>query len=238
MRTVTEGILRKLKKYALDALFPPRCVQCKELIEDQNRFLCQKCWEMIVLNSAFVCPRCGARNTTPTPCHKDPPFTLAPASYFHEPIPSLIHHYKYKGLTNIERLLSAILITYCAHLSWDISSYCLIPIPLHSSKRRTRGFDHAYDMAHTVSSYFDIECLAHNLIRTRATKPQAQQKGELARMKNVYNCFALKNPKSVAKKNIILLDDVCTSGATLMQAVRVLKSAGATRIVALVVAKA
>jgi predicted amidophosphoribosyltransferase len=79
---------------------------------------------------------------------------------------------------------------------------------------------------------------SQTLLRTRATPPQAEVKGEDARRANVAECFKVPAPADVRGKNIVLFDDVATSGATLTEAARVLKLAGAKNIIGFVVAKA
>ncbi len=76
------------------------------------------------------------------------------------------------------------------------------------------------------------------LKRAKNNKPQAKCRDREDRAKNIKNCFVIKNPEKIQGKNLLLIDDVFTSGATMNEAVEVLRKNGAKRIIALVVAKA
>ena len=116
-------------------------------------------------------------------------------------------------------------------------NYLIVPIPLHSKRRRERGFNQAELLAKTISE--NLGLLPTNALeRTKNTKAQAKLKKSECREENVAGCFKIKNPESVRDKNIILVDDVFTSGATMNEAVKILKENGAKRIIALVAAKA
>ena len=84
---------------------------------------------------------------------------------------------------------------------------------------------------------FDLE-MSDCLKRIKNNKPQASLKDNEARIKNMAGCFRIKNSELVKNKNILLVDDVFTSGATINEAVRILKESGAKKIIVLVIAKA
>ena len=117
----------------------------------------------------------------------------------------------------------------------------IVPIPLHRSRARRRGFNQAELIARSLLSLVSepksgLE--TENLVRIRNTASQTSRRTYDSRKENIAGCFRVLHPERVNGKTILLLDDVYTSGATMSEAVSVLKSAGAHRIIALTVARA
>lgn len=112
----------------------------------------------------------------------------------------------------------------------------LIPIPLHKKRENQRGFNQAKLLAENIALYFNLPLLNNALIKTKATPPQADLKGR-QRRENIKNAFSCLSPDLVQNKTILLIDDVTTTGATLQQAAKVLKQAGARSVWSLVIAK-
>lgn len=115
----------------------------------------------------------------------------------------------------------------------------LVPIPLSAKRLRKRGYNQAELLAQALTEEdrgenFTLE--KNTLVRTIDTPPQADIKNKSERKNNVRRCFAVKNPGLVRGKNIILIDDVATTGATLLEAERALKKAGARRFLKIAVA--
>ena len=231
--------LKELAKSAfnilLNILFPSICINCFVSIEDQNNFLCKRCFDLIILNHSFFCPVCMARRSgIEKICHPDCPYVLAPASFYASPIPSLIHTFKYQKIEGLKNHLSALLITYFKNLNFDPDSFRVTFVPLHFWKESRRGFNQSKILAEIFSSYFSIP-LTETLKRTKNTESQAKKKGLLRREENIKNCFRVINKEEVRGNNFILIDDVSTSGATLMEASRILKQSGATLLIAMLV---
>jgi ComF family protein len=229
-------LFKHAKERMLDVLFPPRCVNCRQSLVYQSRFLCAECFDSITLNTAFVCPRCGARRIAWNDrCHPAVPYLLAPATHFSEPIPSLIHHFKYQRLGQLRLLLSALIVVHLKQLEEQFSSYAVVPMPLHPAKERLRGFNQSRELARIVADYFSLP-LVEPLVRVKNTASQTQCPDAAARHHNVAGAFRCRD--NVKGKNILLVDDITTSGATLSEAVATLKNSSAGRIIAAVVAKA
>ncbi len=238
MNILTKRIVpfgNKIYYYALDILFPPICVSCSVPIKDQRTYLCSDCFDKITIQTAPTCPACGKRQAGKELCHRTP-YTLAASCYYHEPIPQLIQYFKYKKLENIQTILSAILIVHAQKIIPHIESYIISYIPLHPKKEQARGFNQSRILAQTVANYFQIPCM-QTLQRIRNTPSQTKQKGSLGRYKNIQDCFSSVDPKNIQGKNIILVDDVSTSGATLREATKILRTYHPHHIVGLVIAK-
>jgi ComF family protein len=117
-------------------------------------------------------------------------------------------------------------------------NYIVIPIPLHKNRQRERGFNQAELLGKIISEKLNLVMRRDLLVRVKETKNQAELKNWKDRKKNLEKSFAVTAPEIIRKKNIILVDDVCTSGATIEEAAKTLKESGTRKIIALVVAKA
>jgi ComF family protein len=105
----------------------------------------------------------------------------------------------------------------------------LQPMPLHNNKLKKRGFNQAEIIATFLQSKYNIPII-NSLIRTKNTPPQAQIKDRTHRGKNVKNAFSLKKGQSITNYNILLIDDLYTSGATAIEAARELKKHGCSKV--------
>lgn len=116
----------------------------------------------------------------------------------------------------------------------NLKESLIIPVPLHIKRKRWRGFNQAEVIAEELKNYFDLEISVEKLIRVKHKKAQAKL-GEKERKSNIKNCFAWKS-ENLNKRNIILVDDVATTGSTLNECAKVLKENGAGEVWGLVVA--
>jgi len=228
------------KKIIFDVLFPPVCLGCFKNTEEKQ-YLCDTCRRLILINSAFSCPVCNLRLAEgKIICHHEnaPKYILGAAANYNNPVVNnLIHYFKYENFQNLAPLLSELILEFLNRTSFVVSNFILIPIPLHSSRERQRGYNQSKLLAEILSDKLKIN-LVDGLKRIKKTNPQAQAKKSGDREKNVKNCFEVINANLIKGKNILLIDDVFTSGATMNEAVKVLKKVGARKIAALVIARA
>ena len=126
----------------------------------------------------------------------------------------------------------------------------LIPIPLSPKRRRERGFNQAelicrelvkinnlrYSVDLNQEKKFNLKLESGVLIKPKETEHQARIKDRRQRLKNIIGSFAVKNGELIKNRNIILIDDILTTGATLSEAKKVLKQAGARKIIAFTIA--
>ena len=235
-------ILSKIKIIILDILFPPICLGCQSpLLEtERDNRICQKCLGSIQIYSSFYCPKCKSRvpNEEKT-CHKEIKFLLAPAAdYQNRAVKNLIWFLKYHRWQSIIKVFEPIINNYLGILNYNFKDFVIIPIPLHSDRLKERGFNQSELIAKIFSQKTNTVLNINNLKRIRATENQAELKNIDERTKNVKSCFVLNNPSEVENKNIILVDDVFTTGSTMSEAVKILKQAGAKKLIAFVFAKA
>ncbi len=231
-----------IRRIIIRILFPPHCLVCHvPLAED---VVCTACRDAIPRNAHFFCAACGARipfheNELPRKiCHRNAPYILGAAgSYGDTSLKLLIHSLKFRGIRRAAEPLAEIVARYIADTGADLHGFILIPLPLHRRRRNRRGFNQAEEMARHLARRLRLEMRNDVLARARHVKPQTETAGAAERRLNIAGCFSVTKPEAVLHRDIIILDDVATSGATLQEAAGTLKAAGARRIIGLVAAK-
>lgn len=207
----------------LDLIFPRECALCGK----KSTLLCSECLGEL--------PRA---DRTP---HS---FITALFEYRHPAIRTIIWKFKYKNMRMVAGYFGELLYE---EIIGDMSEqllisekekFLLVPIPLHPKRYLERGYNQSELLARAVLPYdtsemFLLELKA--LLRTKATKAQAKSQKRTSRFENLRGAFTA-NPDLVQGKNIILIDDVTTTGATLSEARKVLLKAGAKDVRAYVVA--
>lgn len=138
---------------------------------------------------------------------------------------------KYQGYFKVFTYLGQLLAIELARLKL-LTTYKLVPIPLHPLRLRHRGFNQAEVLARTISQITSLE-VSTCLERIVNNQPQASLSGQ-ARLENVKDVFQAKPPIS---DNIIIVDDIWTTGATMITAATLLKQQGAKKILGLVILK-
>jgi ComF family protein len=184
---------------------------------------CQQCGN--ILQQEHISSVCGICQLSP------PPFSHCYyACCYQTPIDKWVMALKFGGKVIYSRLFAEMLSLLISHIPHN---YVLMPVPLHQSRLRKRGYNQAYEIAKEISK-INSRILDTSLIRQKNTAMQAQL--ELKhRAKNVSKAFALNQP--LQSTNIILVDDVMTSGNTLKECAKTLKKAGAIDIRILVFAR-
>lgn len=234
--------LTGIKTYALDLLFPPRCLGCAQ----EGLFLCGTCSEKLsmVPPSCIVCKKIvPARlrtiaGRTCGPCRKKSHIFafFSPFRYEDPLVRSLIHNLKYQRVRDIQRILADLLTQALTYYGVSFPDGALVvPMPLAAPRRRVRGFNQTDLIAATLCSKLSLEQLPLALFKTKNTAPQMELARE-ARLTNLAGAFSVRDNALVRYKTILLLDDVKTTGATLEEAAKTLRHAGAKRIWAITVA--
>ena len=225
----------KLKRMALDLLFPPRCVGCGK----EGDFLCRSCRRALPGIVPPLCPRCGKPY---------PGGTLCPACIdwqteldgirspfrFDGVMRQAIHQLKYRNLRALAMPLAMLLNDYLT--TNPIPGEILVPVPLHGKRLRERGYNQSSLLAKELSKLTRLPVVNDSLVRQRFTPPQTRTTTVDERRSNVVNSFTCLDHR-LRDKQVLLIDDVSTSGATLDACAIALKAAGATSVWGLVLAR-
>lgn len=147
---------------------------------------------------------------------------------------ALVRRFKLDGNVAAGRLLArAIADAWRAAVPRGFGRAVLVPVPLHQSRRRVRGFDQAAWLAAAVARRLSVPVAVRCLERTRPTLPQGDPRNR-SRQTNVAGAFLVRQAERVRGRRVVLIDDVFTSGATMRQCARQLLDVGALEVAALV----
>jgi ComF family protein len=211
------------------ALLPSRCLLCGA--RGENGFdLCEACSADLPRNDC-CCTRCALPLETPAALcgrclRRAPPWESAWAPFRYAcPLDRLETRFKFGADLAAGRLLSNL---WVASRAPEALPKAVIPVPLHRSRLRSRGYNQALELARPLAMALGIPLLRDALQRTRATDAQTEFSA-LQRRRNVRGAFAAHFEDDVPS-HVAVLDDVFTTGATLAECARVLKRAGVARV--------
>tara|TARA_B110000093_G_C12967621_1_gene410449 strand:- start:2436 stop:3158 length:723 start_codon:yes stop_codon:yes gene_type:complete len=232
--------MNRLIKAALDLVFPRSCVHCGDAIEGTSYdFLCPECEQDILPCLPPACKTCGypffgaviGPSVCPHCVDLDPVFDQGKTLFIAKGAGrSLLHHLKYQqGFYVLQDLRK--MVTTTRHYLDYIQNATLIPVPLHSTKLRERGFNQSERIADMLISTTNSSSTVENILLRQIYTQTQTRLNRLERHQNVKNAFALSpNTVLIPDNQYILVDDVFTTGSTLNACARVLRDAGATRL--------
>lgn len=230
----------------LDFLFPKYCVNCKKL----GSYLCSDCFTFISFNTyetCLVCVKPTIDGLTHPGCRGRYAIDGAFASIAYKGVvKKLLYTFKYKPhLTDLRTVLVDLFFEgliqkeeFNRAYQSSLANPILVPVPLHKARFKNRGYNHAELLAFGLSKKFNIPC-CNLLERIKNTHSQVGLKKE-ERRENVQEAFSVVPNiliRQLADLNIFLVDDILTTGSTLLEAANTLKRAGAKRVWGLTLAK-
>lgn len=220
---------------ALDWLFPPACGGCGK---PATRW-CLDCQKKVQIITGILCSHCGLPQGDPGPCErcqqKSPGFKfLRSWAVFEKPLQGALHRLKYRRDFGIGEALATQMLAFVRDLNWPVDT--LLPIPLGRKRLKERGYNQVAMVAIPLSIQLGLDYHPNVLIRARETRSQVGLSAN-ERQENVREAFSADR-KKVHGRNILLVDDVSTTGATLSSAAEALYAAGARDVFALTIARA
>ena len=241
LKNLTEGFLK--------LIFPRNCLTCRHKIESNHpaEILCGHCLEAIESNRPPFCARCSRHLAWPDKhslcllcslcSQNDYHFDRAwAATDYNDGMKRLIHLFKYGQKTSLRRPLSDLLFSFLDTYQLNLENFdTIVPVPLHPTRQRERGYNQSQLIAEQISGRFQIPLSINNLVRIRHTKNQALI-GKKERWTNIGGAFKIRHSKNFKHKCVLIIDDLLTTGATASEAARMLKESGALRVDVLTVA--
>ena len=229
----TKKFTIKLIKEILLTFFPEHCLGCSKILEPEEIGFCNNCFNSLTyVNMSNVCPICFSQKAKKNAnIHHDcligtaldRNISLLP---FQDSTQKLIHEVKYYFR---KRLLNAFLNKITHFELYSEKPDVIIPVPLHKSRLRWREFNQSAVIAERISKITHIPYQDDLLVREKDTPPQSQlEHGE--RKANVENAFSVVDSKKVPE-TVMLVDDVMTTGNTLIACAEVFKKSGAKRVI-------
>ena len=208
--------------FILDFLFPKKCVGCGE----EGSYFCEKCCnEIDFCQPVLVRMKAG------------PLEGVVAAGKYQGTLKEAIHIFKYEKVKDLADSLSEILAKVLRNKNIDfLQEYSFIPVPLFSKKEKERGFNQSELLGERLAEKSKIKLSLDVLLKSKDTPAQMGLKKKV-REKNLFGAFTIKDRREVRGKNIVLLDDVMTTGATLYECAKVLRRAGAKKVFGLILAR-
>lgn len=219
----------------LDFLFPKYCVSCRKI----GSYVCPDCFAKLAFSQkslCFICGKYAADELTHPACQKESALDGCFIALAYTPVAKkLIYTCKYKPyVRSVSEVMGELLyegIIQKEALMAVLSSEkkrLFVPIPLHTKKLRSRGYNHAALLGKELAKKLNVSC-QEVLIQDKETiKNVGVSKEE--RKKQMHDVFSVKNKQMIQDTVVFLVDDLVTTGVTFMEAATVVKKAGAKSI--------
>ncbi len=230
--------LQSLLESVLGFVYPPHCLLCRTPL-DESDGLCPACWETLGIIRGPRCGRCGCPGLT-YPCtncaDKDFVFSrLYALTPFSQSVQRLVHNLKYQGQTVAGQTLGRALGRMLAGEPLSEARPVVVPVPLHRSRLRERGYNQSLLIARALARVLDLSVEERALKRVRATETQTAL-DSAERGINMEGAFRGRRSDLVRNRQVLLVDDVVTTGATANACATALLEAGASEVVVAAVA--
>jgi ComF family protein len=229
----------------LDLLFPPLCHICKAFIPKAGELLiCPDCLKKITFLVTPLCTVCGIPFGTESgldhvcgACLKNTPrYICRSATIYAGPVQELIHRFKYGYRVHLSEPLGLLAARALAPFCSEAEPELIVPVPLHRKRLRQRGYNQSQLIGGVLSKLWKVPLEPGNLRRVRWTEPQTSLDAA-QRRENVSGAFAVKVPRRVEGKRVLLVDDVFTTGSTIRACADPLWEAGVAAVYVVTVAR-
>ncbi len=217
-------------------LFQERCRICRQpfeptvgIVPEACRTVCRRCWLPILAERPSV---------QMLPLSQESALKVASGTLYTGQLKRLVYRLKYDDDRSIAFDLALLLQRAWSLLGEELDgrAFVLVPVPLHRKRQRVRGFNQAELLTRRLAKTLGLRADSRALLRIRETSAQPGL-GKAERLSNLQGAFR-GDRRRVDNLTVVLVDDVCTSGATLAEAARAILSAGARDVLALTVARA
>ena len=235
--------MKKRLQKLLDLIFVPHCAACGERIPAGEGPLCPACLAAYELALLGTCPLCG-RVLSECVCLGDKlegtGISALIKLFYYYPRDSAVQNFMIYSLKHradrrvIDRLADDLAGAILRHCDTVCEEYMITYAPRSKKAKREHGFDHMAYLSRAVADRLGIPC--RSLLSRRGGGEQKTQKNTAARQRNMRDAYRYTGKLDLRGKHILLLDDLMTTGATLKAAARTLRSAGAKKMSAVVLA--
>lgn len=234
----------------LDALLPQTCVSCNSWIAADEPAACPACRGLLEATIALpYCPFCG-RTASPFSIHETSCARCRAEQFWNvrgivrvgeyraQPLRGMLVGLKFSGSERQADYLGGLLADALRKAPWLGEIEALVPVPMHRLRRWQRHGDHAQMLADAVARRLKIPVRRATVRRVKYSKSQTRVGSRAERFKNIRGCFGPSRRPEIAGRTVCIIDNLLVTGATLHEVSKVLRTAGARRIYAAVVARA
>jgi ComF family protein len=240
---ITEGLL--------NIVFPLDCKICEKPIRESKGYsICEDCLKTIELIERPYCIKCG-KPLIPTDFFKQSREILCldckikkysfkfsrSTGIYDKVLKKSIHLFKYYREKKLAKPLGKLMVDYLLkNNEFENKLDLIIPVPLHKNDFKKRGFNQSVLLGKVVGDYFSIPIRENILVKKKLTPFQINL-SKKEREKNILRAFSVEKPEEIKEKNILILDDVFTTGATVEECAKELTKAQAKNIFVLTLAR-
>jgi ComF family protein len=229
--------LARLGGTAADFVFPRICAGCDGRIIEPARLVCPACERSMEPLRLPLCPLCGAQEASAgkARCGSCPPGTAhfrraRAVTDFTGVAATLVERLKYNGYDFYAGVLAGLMVPVLKAEYGDPLPEMLVPVPLHGTRERERGYNQARLLAAALGGEFGVSVAPKGALRRARPTPSQTSLGKRERAENVRGAFVVRDAAPVRGARILLVDDVYTTGATLNECARTLAEAGAESV--------
>lgn len=220
----------------INLLYPAYCLVCNKSTGAWDKNICRDCLKKIKMRVPPFCTKCGrqiagdreSQNICPD-CRKNSPYFDRAFSVFlyDEILKNLVHDFKYKRITSLLKEFSQAIIPAMEEYGIGKNSHLVISVPMHRHRLFAREINPSHILAENISKKLRLRYCGAVLKKAKNT-PLQSKLSRAERIKNVKGSFSVRKDKEseVRDKNILLVDDLFTTGSTANECARVLKGAG------------
>lgn len=231
----------------VELIFPCRCSCCRVGHPPKGQVICSPCLSMIHYLQSPLCSCCGQEfpdsSGSDHLCgfclRQQPVYTWARAVVrYEDPVSHLLHRLKYVADTSTLPALAHVIEPFVHDLAQEFQPATdrIIPVPLFPARLKKRGLNQSLLLARIFFPQAGDALLVDAMIRTRDTTPQTALNGD-ARRKNLKAAFAVRHTAAVCGRRIFLVDDVLTTGTTVIECSKALIDAGAVEVFVVTIAR-
>jgi len=234
-------LIKTYLNYVIDLILPKTCLHCQIRIGKDENFICKKCENSLEFLVENICEFCGKplENEKCKACNnEDFKFDKVRSVFpFNDILRNIIHSLKYEEMTSIGTFLGKFAAVYLKKFTPFERVDIIAPVPLHKVKKRIRGFNQSAYLSRKIAEEMNWDHIPKLVLRKKFTDSQTRLSAA-GRQKNVSNAFLLNKKYEVKAKNILLIDDVFTTGSTVNSISKHLKERAANKVFVLTIARA
>lgn len=236
-----DAIRKCSARLLLQLLFPLRCPVCDEIVRPAGEKICLECMSRLRLITPPWCMRCGRKlqeegEYCAECAGKERPYIRGRALYEYTSAAQSIYRFKYAGRQEYAAYFGEQMAEYLGEFIKAVQPDGLVPVPLHKSRRRKRGYNQAELLARALGERFHLPVYDKLLVRVKNTRPLKELNAS-QRQNNLKKAFKVAQ-NDVKLKKLIIIDDIFTTGSTIEEAARMLRRAGVENIYFLTLAAA
>lgn len=227
--------VNQLQGKLVDLLFPLHCLGCGK----EGSFLCIPCRRALPRMLQPLCPKCGRPLIQDDRCpaclkYRWEIHGIRSVFLFQGAVQQAVHQFKYNNCKALASPLAELLAEELERR--PLPAQVIVPVPLHPRRLRERGYNQSGLLAKELSRLTGLPLIGDSLLRIKNTSAQARTANAEARQNNVRGVFFCRDGQ-LKERHVLLVDDVCTTGATLDSCAVALNRAGASSVWGLTLAR-